>query len=167
MSERSPDACGDRPVSVLIADDHDHGRSASRLVLQGAGFAVIEARTGFEALVLAQISRPRVMLLDIVLPEIDGLQLTRMLRADPTMRHAAIIAITAFSGHEYRGAAAAAGCDEFVTKPVPAPHLVELVRLYARRPIHPAYELDLPAAGDAGSSGSKASSRSRSAASRA
>jgi two-component system cell cycle response regulator DivK len=122
------------PCSVLIADDHDHSRSAARLVLEDCGFSVIEALSGFDALVLAQASRPRVLLLDIVLPEIDGLQLTRMLRADPTMRHCAIIAVTAFTGHDYRDAAFAAGCDDFVTKPVVAAHLVELVRRLARRP---------------------------------
>jgi two-component system cell cycle response regulator DivK len=126
------------PESVLIADDHDHTRSAARLVLENAGFAVSEARTGYDALVLAQIIRPRVMLVDIVLPEIDGLALTRMLRADPALRHCAIIAFTAFSGSDYRDAAFAAGCDEFATKPVAASHLVGLVRQYARRIAPPA-----------------------------
>jgi two-component system cell cycle response regulator DivK len=132
---------------VLIADDHDHSRSAARLVLEDCGFSVIEARSGFDALVLAQASRPRVLLLDIVLPEIDGLQLTRMLRADPTMRHSAIIAVTAFTGHDYREAAFAAGCDDFVTKPVVPAHLVELVRRLARRPGHADRDLELLGAG--------------------
>jgi two-component system cell cycle response regulator DivK len=137
------------PCCVLIADDHDHSRSAERLVLEDCGFSVIEARSGFDALVLAQASRPRVLLLDIVLPEIDGLQLTRMLRADPTMRHSAIIAVTAFTGHDYRDAAFAAGCDDFVTKPVVAAHLVELVRRLARRPGHVDHDLELLGAGAA------------------
>jgi two-component system, cell cycle response regulator DivK len=88
------------PASVLIVDDHDHSRSAARLVLEDAGFAIIEARTGCEALLLAQITRPRVMLVDIVLPEIDGLELTRLLRADPALRRCAVIAFTAFSGSD-------------------------------------------------------------------
>lgn len=124
---RRPDDC------VLIADDHEHSRSAARLVLEDSGFSVIEARTGYDALVLARLRRPRVMLLDIVLPEIDGLELTRMFRADPVLRRGAIITFTACSGSDYRDAAFAAGCDEFVTKPVAAPRLVELVRLCARR----------------------------------
>jgi CheY-like chemotaxis protein len=142
MSECSQETRRRRPSSVLIADDHDQSRSAARLVLEDSGFAAIEARTGFDALVLAQISRPRILLLDIVLPEIDGLQLTRMFRADPAMRNSAIIAITAFTGHDYRDAALEAGCDEFVTKPVAARHLVGLVRMYARRPLH--FQYDLP-----------------------
>ncbi len=135
MSDDTPHVRRRLPCGVLIADDHDASRSASRLVLEDCGFAVIEARSGFDALVLAQICQPRILLLDIVLPEIDGLQLTRMLRADPTLRGSAIIAITAFTGHDYREGAMAAGCDAFVTKPVSAPALVELVRRYARRPV--------------------------------
>ena len=143
MSDNAAKVRRRRPSSVLIADDHDHSRFAERVVLEDAGFAVIEACSGFDALVLAQVSRPRVMLLDIVLPEIDGLQLTRMLRADPTLRHSAIIAVTAFLGEDYRDAAFDAGCDEFVTKPVSATHLVELVRRYVRRPAPAGYDLDL------------------------
>jgi len=147
MTDSSPKLRRRRPTTVLIVDDHDHSRFAERLVLEDSGFAVIEARSGFDALVLAQASRPRVMLLDIVLPEIDGLQLTRMLRADPTMRHCAIIAVTAFIGQDYREAAFAAGCDEFMTKPVDATHLVDLVRHYARRPAPPGYDMELLGAG--------------------
>ena len=122
------------PCEVLVVDDHDHSRSASRLILEEHGFAVIEARSGFDALVIAQVSRPRVILMDISLPEIDGLQLTRMLRADPVMRHCAIIALTAFTGQEHRDAALAAGCDAYMTKPVSSVALLDIVRLYARRP---------------------------------
>jgi two-component system cell cycle response regulator DivK len=122
------------PCEVLIVDDHDHSRSASRVVLEEHGFAVIEARSGFDALVIAQISRPRIILMDISLPEIDGLQLTRMLRADPVMRHCAIIALTAFTGQEHRDAALAAGCDAYMTKPFASVALLDVVRLYARRP---------------------------------
>src|SRR5258705_7223333 len=143
MNDPMPKVRRRRPCSVLIADDHDHSRSAERLVLEDCGFSVIEAWSGFDALVLAQANRPRVLLLDIVLPEIDGLQLTRMLRADPTLRHCAIIAVTAFIGQDYREAAFAAGCDEFMTKPVDATHLVDLVRHYARRPAQPGYDPEL------------------------
>lgn len=127
------------PCEVLIVDDHDHSRSASRLVLEEHGFAVIEARSGFDALVIAQVSRPRIILMDIALPEIDGLQLTRMLRADPVMRHCAIVALTAFTGQEYRDSALAAGCDAYMTKPFSSVELLDVVRLYARRPQHAAY----------------------------
>ena len=83
------------PCTVLVVDDDDDSRRADRLVLEHFGFVVREASRGLDALALAQASRPRVVLLDMVLPEIDGAQLARMLRADPATRHAALVAISA------------------------------------------------------------------------
>lgn len=130
------------PCTVLVADDHDESRLTQRLVLEYFGFVVSEARTGLDALALAQVNHPRIVLLDIELPEIDGRQLARMLRADPSTRHAALLAISALSGPEERERALIAGCDEFICKPVPPLHLVRIVRLYARRSSLQAYDFD-------------------------
>jgi CheY-like chemotaxis protein len=85
-----------------VADDHDDLREAVRLVLEYFGFAVHTAATGLDALALAQVTRPRILLLDMVLPAIDGEHLARMLRADPTTRDAALIATSA--SHSLRAA---------------------------------------------------------------
>src|SRR6185295_2569199 len=133
------------PCTVLIVEDDDGTRLAERLVLESFGFFVREASSGLDALALAQVSRPRIVLLDIILPEIDGRQLARMLRADPSTRHAALLAVSALSGPEERERAITAGCDEFISKPVPPLHLVRMVRLYARRDErlhHGAYDFD-------------------------
>ena len=130
------------PCTVLVADDHDESRITERTVLEYFGFAVTEARTGLDALALAQANQPRIVLLDIVLPEIDGRQVARMLRADPATRHAALLAISALSGPDERESAITAGCDEFISKPVPPLHLIRLVRLYARREDHSTYDFD-------------------------
>ena len=124
------------PCTVLVVDDHDESRSTERLVLEYFGFIVQEARTGLDALAIAQANPPRIVLLDIVLPEIDGRELARMLRADPSTRDTALLAVSALSGQEERERAIAAGCDEFISKPVPPLHLVRMVRLYARRDAH-------------------------------
>jgi len=120
------------PCSVLVADDHDDLREAIRLVLEYYGFAVHTAATGLDALALAQATRPRILLLDMVLPAIDGEHLARMLRADPTTRDAALIATSA--SHSLRAVAMRAGCDTFVGKPVAPMRLVSTVRYYARHP---------------------------------
>lgn len=137
------------PCTVLVVDDHDESRSTERLVLEYFGFVVTEARTGLDALAIAQANPPRIVLLDIVLPEIDGRELARMLRADPSTRDAALLAVSALSGSEERERAIAAGCDEFISKPVPPLHLVRMVRRYARhdaqrrrRSANPAYDFD-------------------------
>lgn len=120
------------PCSVLVADDHDDLRDAVRLVLEYFGFAVHTAATGLDALAIAQATRPQILLLDMVLPGIDGEQLARMLRADPATRDAALIATSA--SHSLRAAAMSAGCDTFVGKPIPPMRLVSTVRYYARHP---------------------------------
>jgi len=133
------------PCTVLVVDDHDESRLTERLVLEYFGFVVTEARNGLDALAIAQANHPRIVLLDIILPEIDGRQLARMLRADPSTRHAALLAVSALSGPEERERAIMAGCDEFISKPVPPLHLVRMVRLYARRDErlhHRAYDFD-------------------------
>jgi CheY-like chemotaxis protein len=127
------------PCSILVADDHDDLREAVRLVLEYFGFAVHTAATGLDALALAQVTRPRILLLDMVLPAIDGEHLARMLRADPTTRDAALIATSA--SHSLRAAAMSAGCDTFVAKPIPPMRLVSTVRYYARHP-RPRYDFD-------------------------
>jgi CheY-like chemotaxis protein len=123
------------PCVVLVADDHDDSRIAERIVLEAFGFVVKEARTGLDALAIAQASRPRVILLDLVLPEIDGRQLARMLRADPTTRGAALLAVSASTSPDVRKEALSAGCDAFVAKPVEPLSLVRMVRRHARRPV--------------------------------
>lgn len=129
------------PCTVLIVDDHDEVRGALRLVLEHFGFAVRDAATGLDALALAQASRPRIVLLDMILPEIDGQLLARMLRADPMTRHAALVATSASAAPETRSEALNAGCDEFLLKPIEPLHLVATIRSYARRPA-PRYDLD-------------------------
>jgi CheY-like chemotaxis protein len=121
------------PCVVLVAEDHDDTRMAQRIVLEAFGFVVKEARTGLDALAIALASRPRIVLLDLVLPEIDGPQLARMLRADPTTRSAALLAVSASSSPEARQAALSAGCDDFVAKPVPPLCLVRMVRRHIRK----------------------------------
>jgi len=134
---RSPERAGSKarrrlPCSVLVADDHEELCDAVRLVLEYFGFAVHTAATGLDALALAQATRPRILLLDMVLPAIDGEQLAQMLRADPTTRDAALIATSA--SHSLRAAALRAGCDTFVGKPIAPMRLVSTVRYYARHP---------------------------------
>lgn len=130
-----------QPCSVLIVDDHDEVRYALRVVLEHFGFAVRDAATGLDALALAQACPPRIVLLDMVLPEIDGQLLARMLRADPMTRHAALVATSASAAPETRTEALSAGCDEFLVKPIEPLHLVATVRSYARRR-RPGYDLD-------------------------
>ena len=106
------------PPLVLVVDDHEPSRSLARIVLERAGLRVEEAATGGEGLRLAQSLRPAVMLLDIILPEIDGWALARLLRQDVRTRDAVILALTALTGVNDGARSLACGFDEVLTKPV-------------------------------------------------
>jgi CheY-like chemotaxis protein len=103
---------------VLVADDHDDSRDIARMVLESAGYRVTEATTGLEALAIASLMRPAIVLLDVIMPELDGWATARRLRADPTTSGATIIALTALTGPLDREESLAAGCDELLTKPI-------------------------------------------------
>ncbi len=120
------------PCTVLVADDSDSVRQAMCLVLEYHGFAVRGAANGLDALALAQANRPRIVLLDLVLPDIDGAQLARMLRADPMTCHAVLVGTSASASAEARAEAMRAGCDTFVEQPVPPRKLLATIRAYAR-----------------------------------
>jgi CheY-like chemotaxis protein len=103
---------------VLVADDHEDSRVIARLVLETAGWRVLEACTGTETLRLVREERPDALLLDIVMPEINGWEVARQLRADERCRSTIIIALTALAGSYDREQSFAAGCDDLLTKPV-------------------------------------------------
>jgi two-component system cell cycle response regulator DivK len=106
------------PARILIVDDHEDSRVVTRLVLEHAGYVVDEAADGESGLAIAIDRPPDLVIVDIVLPAIDGLQLSRLLRAHPRTCDARIVAVTALGRTSVRDDAARAGCDAFLLKPV-------------------------------------------------
>jgi CheY-like chemotaxis protein len=123
------------PPLVLVVDDHDDSRTIARLVLESAGFRVIDARTGFEGLRLALDAKPLVVLLDLVLPGVDGWEIARLLRLESSTRDCVIVAVTAVASTEDHDRALLAGCDEVLTKPVPPTTMLDTVRRYVGLPV--------------------------------
>jgi two-component system, cell cycle response regulator DivK len=123
------------PPLVLVIDDHDDSRTIARLVLESAGFRVIDARTGFEGLRLALDAKPLVVLLDLVLPGVDGWEIARLLRLESSTRDSVIVAVTAVASTEDHDRALLAGCDEVLTKPVPPTTMLDTVRRYVGLPV--------------------------------
>jgi two-component system, cell cycle response regulator DivK len=80
---------------VLVAEDYDDARDVMALVLQSAGFEVVEARDGIEALHAARANKPSVIVMDMFMPNMDGLTATRALRDEPDLRRIPVIAQTA------------------------------------------------------------------------
>lgn len=112
---------------ILIVDDHPINLKLARVTLAAAGFDVRTAAGAEEAMRALESFTPRLILMDLQLPGIDGFELTRRLKADPARRGVVIVAFTAYAmkGDEER--ARAAGCDGYITKPVDTARLPEQV----------------------------------------
>jgi CheY-like chemotaxis protein len=115
---------------VLIADDYDDIRDMMVLVIEGLGYQVIEAKNGAEAVDLAAKHMPNVILMDLAMPFMDGVEATQTIRGRRDIAHIPIIAITAF-GAEYTDRARAAGCDKILHKPVDLFTLKPILETYA------------------------------------
>lgn len=103
-------------ATVLIAEDHEDSRDALRTLLEAFGYRVLLAGNGFEAVDQARLHRPDLILMDMMMPRMDGLEATRVLRADAALPRIPIVAVTAMEGARER--VLAAGCDDWVAKPI-------------------------------------------------
>lgn len=103
---------------ILIVDDHPTNLKFMRILLAAEGFNVRTATDAEEVLRALESSHPRLILMDIQLPGMDGLELTRRLKADPATGDIVILALTAYAmkGDDQR--ARAAGCDGYIAKPI-------------------------------------------------
>jgi two-component system cell cycle response regulator DivK len=109
-------ASGER--TILLVEDNELNRKLARNALRTRSYRVLEAKTGFEGLELARRHRPDLILMDVQLPEMDGLEVTRRLKADPATTHIRVVALSAFARDEDRDRARDAGCDGYITKPI-------------------------------------------------
>ena len=104
--------------NVLIVDDNPMNMKLVRVLLTGEGYQVRTAADALEALDILKEWRPLLILMDIQLPGIDGLELTRRLKADPGTEQIIIIGLTAYAMKGDEGRILAAGCDAYIAKPI-------------------------------------------------
>lgn len=103
---------------VLVVDDHPLNIELARFVLEADGFVVESAADALEALERIAAFAPDLILMDVQLPGMDGLELTRRLKADPATRAIVIVAFTAYAMKGDAERMRAAGCDGYVSKPI-------------------------------------------------
>ncbi len=122
-------------TTILLVEDNEMNRDMLSRRLEKRGFTVELAVDGAEGVSRAQSTAPDLILMDMSLPVLDGWEATRALRADDATRAIPIIALTAHAMDGERSRALEAGCDDFDTKPVDLPRLLEKIdRLLHRRP---------------------------------
>lgn len=114
--------------TVLLVDDDIHNQKIFDTVLRHAGFTVVAAMNGDEALAQARAHLPDLILMDLSIPVIDGWECTRQLKADPATQHIVILALTAHAMRGDQERALAAGCDGYLAKPISPKKLVEEVK---------------------------------------
>jgi len=119
---------------ILIVDDNATNRKLACDVLAWDGCTVEQAESAVHALALLPSFRPDLILMDISMPGMDGLTLTRQLKADPTTRDVPIVALTAsaMKGDDHR--AREAGCDGYISKPIDTRKFAAQVAAHLRRP---------------------------------
>jgi CheY-like chemotaxis protein len=114
-------------VKILYVEDNDDNVYMPKNRLSRAGFTVIVATDGTQGIAMASSEQPDLILMDLTLPDIDGEDATRRIKADPATKSIPIIALTANAMAGDREKAIAAGCDDFDTKPVDMPRLLEKI----------------------------------------
>jgi len=123
----------ERATCILVVDDDALLRRVTEQVLANAGYTVIEAATGLAGIARTQADQPDLILLDLMLPDINGDEVCRRLKADPTTAHIHILVITAYDADSaYRTAVLEAGADGYVLRPIPNRELVARVEALLR-----------------------------------
>ena len=121
-------------TTILLIEDNEMNRDMLSRRLRRKGFELLSAADGISGIELARRELPDLILMDISLPVMDGLQATRQLKADVHTETIPIIALTAHAMSGDREKCLAAGCDDYATKPVEFPELLAKIRNWAAEP---------------------------------
>ncbi|HXR35758.1 MAG TPA: response regulator [Candidatus Binataceae bacterium] len=121
---------------ILIVDDNESNLRLMQAIVDSEGYPVKSATDAQEALEVLQTWQPKLILMDIQMPGIDGLELTRRLKRDPRYRGTVIVALTAYAMKGDEEKARDAGCDGYVTKPIDTRTLPGIIKDYLRHALN-------------------------------
>jgi two-component system cell cycle response regulator DivK len=119
---------------ILVVEDQDDSRRIMRDLLVSAGYEVLEAHTGADAVQAAETERPDLILMDLQLPVIDGLEATRRIKANTDLRATPVVAVTSYALSGDNEKAMAAGCDSYFSKPVSPRTLLAKINAILSKP---------------------------------
>ncbi len=116
--------------TVMIVEDNELNMKLFRDLVEATGYQTIRTRNGLEALDLARDHMPNLILMDIQLPEVSGLEVTKWLKEDDALKHIPVIAVTAFAmkGDEER--IRQGGCEAYISKPISVPKFIEVIKSF-------------------------------------
>ena len=118
------------PKTVMIVEDHELNMKLFHDLLEAHGYRTICTRDGFNVLDLARKHRPDLILMDIQLPEVSGLEVTKWLKEDPELKAIPVVAVTAFAMRGDEERIRKGGCDAYLSKPISVPKFIETIRRF-------------------------------------
>jgi CheY-like chemotaxis protein len=134
MEYQTQDPSADAARTILLVEDFDDTRLMMRMWLTKNGYRVIEAENGEEAISTARRELPDLIIMDVMMPGMNGLDATLRIREYQALRRTPIVAVSAYGADEYRSLAIDAGCNEYVSTPFDPGALAKLIRsLIAKR----------------------------------
>ncbi|MGQ0741949.1 MAG: response regulator [Alphaproteobacteria bacterium] len=116
--------------TVLIVEDNELNMKLFHDLLEAHGYRILQTKDGLEALDLAREHRPDLILMDIQLPEVSGLEVTKWLKEDEALKSIPIVAVTAFAMKGDEEIIRQGGCEAYISKPISVTHFIETVRRF-------------------------------------
>lgn len=120
--------------TVLIVEDNELNMKLFRDLLEAHGIATIETRNGMEVLDIAHAKKPDLVLMDIQLPEVSGLDVTKWLKNDEALKSIPVIAVTAFAMKGDEEKIRQGGCEDYISKPISVTRFLEVIQTYLNKP---------------------------------
>ena len=118
--------------TVLIVEDNELNMKLFHDLLEAHGYGTLQTRSGMDALALARDHRPDLILMDIQLPEVSGLEVTRWIKEDPELKSIPVIAVTAFAMKGDEEKIREGGCEDYIAKPISVTKFLEAVQKFLR-----------------------------------
>lgn len=116
--------------TILIVEDNELNMKLFRDLLEAQGYGVIQTRDGMQALDLARSERPDLIVMDIQLPQVSGLEVTKWIKADDDLKHIPVVAVTAFAMKGDEEKIREGGCEAYVAKPISVNDFLSTIRKY-------------------------------------
>jgi two-component system cell cycle response regulator DivK len=119
-----------RKKTVMIVEDNDLNLKLFRDLLEAHGYATMHTRDGYQVLAMAREGHPDLILMDIQLPEVSGIEITGWLKADAELKSIPVIAVTAFAMRGDEEKIRSGGCDDYLSKPIAVHQFIATVKKY-------------------------------------
>lgn len=121
--------------TVLIVEDNELNMKLFHDLLEAHGIGTIETRSGLEVLEIARAKKPDLILMDIQLPEVSGLDVTKWLKNDEALKKIPVIAVTAFAMKGDEEKIREGGCEDYISKPISVSRFLEVIQTYLNKPV--------------------------------